>query len=59
MINLVLVYMLATASNGRTRAKLSQPGCQEWPTDIEGLNARGLAIQLFVIRVHMLLLLKS
>ena len=49
IMGMIFAGMVVTTSDGRTRAKLAQPGNREWSTVIQGVNARGWAIPPFII----------
>ena len=49
MMGVIFAGMVVTTSDGRTRAKLAQPGNREWSTVIQAVNARGWAIPPFII----------
>jgi hypothetical protein len=49
MMGIIFAGMVVTTSEGRTKAKLAQPGNREWGTVIQGVNARGWAIPPFII----------
>jgi hypothetical protein len=41
IIGIIFAGMVVTTSNGRSKAKLAQPGNREWATVIQGVNALG------------------
>jgi len=49
LMGMIFAGMVVTTSDGRTRAKLAQPSNREWSTVIQGVNALGWAIPLFII----------
>jgi len=49
IMGMTFAGMVVTISDGRTRAKLAQPGNREWSTVIQGVNALGWAIPPFII----------
>ena len=49
MIGIIFASMVVTTSDGLGRAKLAQPGNREWATVIQGVNALGWTIPLFII----------
>jgi hypothetical protein len=49
MMGIISTTMVVTTSEGRSRAKLAQPGNREWATVIQGVNAQGWAIPPFII----------
>jgi hypothetical protein len=49
MMGIICVGMVVTISDGRSKAKLAQPGNREWATVIQGVNALGWAIPPFII----------
>jgi predicted HTH domain antitoxin len=49
MMGIIFAGMVVTTSDGRTRAKLAQPGNREWATVIQAVNALGWAIPPFII----------
>ena len=49
MMGIIFLGMVVTTSDGRIRAKLSQPGNREWATVIQGINGVGWAIPPFII----------
>jgi len=49
MMGIIFAGMVVTTSEGRTKAKLAQPGNREWATVIQGVNACGWAIPPFII----------
>ena len=49
MIGIICAGMVVTTSDGRSKAKLAQPGNREWATVIQGVNALGWAIPPFII----------
>jgi hypothetical protein len=49
MMGVIFPGMVVTTSEGRTKAKLVQPGNREWATVIQGVNAAGWAIPPFII----------
>jgi uncharacterized protein YbdZ (MbtH family) len=49
MMGIITTGMVVTTSDGRSRAKLAQPGNREWATVIQGVNAQGWAIPPFII----------
>ena len=49
MMGIIFPGMVVTTSEGRGKAKLSQPGNREWATVIQGVNALGWAIPPFII----------
>tara|TARA_Y100000815_G_C13314319_1_gene489808 strand:+ start:263 stop:1768 length:1506 start_codon:yes stop_codon:yes gene_type:complete len=49
MMGVIFAGMVVTTSDGRTRAKLAQPGNREWSTVIQGVSAAGWAIPPFII----------
>ena len=48
-MGIIFASMVVTTSDGRTRAKLAQPGNREWATVIQAVNALGWAIPPFII----------
>ncbi len=48
-MGVILTAMVVTSSERRGRAKSKQPGNREWATVIQGVNATGWAILLFII----------
>lgn len=49
MMGIIFPRMVITTSDGRSKAKLSQPGNLEWATVIQAVNASGWAIPPFII----------
>jgi hypothetical protein len=49
MMGIIFAGMVVTTSDGRTKAKLAQPGNREWATVIQGVNALAWAIPPFII----------
>jgi hypothetical protein len=49
MMGIIFAGMVVTTSDGRSKAKLAQPGNREWATVIQGVNALGWAIPPFII----------
>ncbi|KAJ6436114.1 DDE superfamily endonuclease [Purpureocillium lavendulum] len=49
MMGVIFAGMVVTTSDGRTRAKLAQPGNREWSTVIQAVSALGWAIPPFII----------
>jgi hypothetical protein len=49
MMGIICAGMVVTTSDGRSKAKLAQPGNREWATVIQGVNALGWAIPPFII----------
>ena len=49
MMGIIFPGMVVTTSEGRTKAKLTQPGNREWSTVIQGISATGWAIPPFII----------
>jgi hypothetical protein len=49
MMGIIFTGMVVTTSDGRSKAKLAQPGNREWATVIQGVNALGWAIPPFII----------
>ena len=49
MMGIIFAGMVVTTSDGRSRAKLAQPGNREWATVIQGVNALGWTIPPFII----------
>jgi hypothetical protein len=49
MMGIIFPGMVATTSEGRSKAKLSQPGDREWATVIQAVNANGWAVPPFII----------
>ena len=49
MMGIIFAGMVVTTSDGRTRAKLAQPGNREWSTVIQAVSALGWAIPPFII----------
>ncbi|KAJ6437534.1 hypothetical protein O9K51_09740 [Purpureocillium lavendulum] len=49
MMGVIFAGMVVTTSDGRTRAKLAQPGSREWSTVIQAVSALGWAIPPFII----------
>jgi len=49
MMGIIHVGMVVTSSDGRSKAKLAQPGNREWATVIGAVNAQGWAIPPFII----------
>jgi hypothetical protein len=45
MMGVIFAGMVVTTSDGRSKAKLAQPGNREWATVIQGVNALGWAIR--------------
>lgn len=55
MMGMIFACMVVTTSDGRSKAKLAQPGNHEWATVIQGVNAQGWAIPPFILaaRYHL------
>jgi len=49
MMGIISTTIVVTSSDGRNRAKKTQPGNREWSTVIQGINALGWALPPFVI----------
>ena len=49
MMGIIFAGMVVTTSDGRSKAKLAQPGNREWATVIQGVNAFGWAIPPFIL----------
>ena len=49
IMGIIFAGMVVTTSDGRSKAKLAQPGNREWATVIQGVNALGWAIPPFII----------
>jgi len=49
MMGIIIAAMVVTTFDGCSRAKQAQPGNREWATVIQGVNALGWAIPLFII----------
>ncbi|KAL2018163.1 hypothetical protein VTK56DRAFT_1188 [Thermocarpiscus australiensis] len=49
MMGMICPGIVVTTSDGRSRAKLAQPGNREWATVIQGVNALGWAIPPFIV----------
>jgi hypothetical protein len=49
MMGVISSAMVVTTSDGRGKAKMTQPGNREWATVIQGVNAEGWAIPPFII----------
>ncbi|KAL2016468.1 hypothetical protein VTK56DRAFT_3489 [Thermocarpiscus australiensis] len=49
IMGIICAGMVVTTSDGRTKAKLAQPGNREWATVIQGVNALGWSIPPFII----------
>lgn len=49
MVGIISTSTVVTSSNGRQKAKKTQPGNREWATVIQGVNALGWAVPPFVI----------
>ena len=49
MMGIIFAGMVVTTSDGRSKAKLAQPGNREWATVIQGVNALGWAIPPFIL----------
>jgi hypothetical protein len=49
MMGIIFPGMVVTTSDGRSKAKLAQPGNREWATVIQGVNGSGWAIPPFII----------
>ena len=49
IMGIIFPGMVVTTSDGRGKAKLARPGNREWATVIQGVNALGWAIPLFII----------
>lgn len=49
MMGVISSAMVITTSDGRGKAKMMQPGNQEWATVIQGVNSQGLIIPPFII----------
>jgi hypothetical protein len=49
MMGIIFAGMVVMTSDGRSKAKLAQPGNREWATVIQGVNALGWAIPPFII----------
>ncbi|KAJ6437614.1 LOW QUALITY PROTEIN: transposase-like protein [Purpureocillium lavendulum] len=49
MMGVIFAGMVVTTSDGRSRAKLAQPGNWEWSTVIQAVSALGWAIPPFII----------
>jgi hypothetical protein len=49
MLGIIFPGIVVTTTDSRGRAKLAQPGNREWATVIQGVNALGWAIPLFII----------
>ena len=41
IMGIIFAGMVVTTSNGRSKAKLAQPGNREWAMVIQGVNAFG------------------
>jgi hypothetical protein len=49
MVDIIFAGMVVTTLDSRGKAKLAPPGNREWATVIQGVNALGWAIPLFII----------
>ena len=49
MMGIIFVGIVVTTLDGRGKVKLAQPGNREWAMVIQGVNALGQAIPLFII----------
>jgi len=48
-MGIIIAAIVVTTFNGRSRAKQAQLGNRKWATVIQGVNALGWAIPLFII----------
>jgi hypothetical protein len=49
MMGVISTAMVVTSSDGRTKAKMIQPGNREWVTVIQGVNSQGWTVPPFVV----------
>ena len=49
LMGMIASCMVVTTSDGRSKAKLVQPGNREWATVIQGVNSRGWVLPPFII----------